>query len=262
MSTLTNIVRVVIAIIIVLLIINIVFRKPEESCASKIKKVIDNKRKLIIKSNKLTAEIKFTGAKLKQSKKNLDDMKLNSKNQITSLENQIKSCNTKFIFYPNVDSNGEDIRNVGNKTILELKNACVRDPNCIAFNTDGWLKSKIKTPTKWGIRPGNKYSGLYIKEDNAPISPDRLYVKISGHDSNGGDIGNYKTRYHNIKNYGLLCVRGKMKTKCKGFNSAGWFKKSITDASNFTKVAHDLYIRLPYVPSDINKVSPRELVVF
>lgn len=179
----------------------------------------------------------------------------------TDSKDEVKE--TKFIAYPGVDSNGGDIRNVGKKTLTELKQACIADPNCVAFNSAGWLKRKLTIPAKWSISPET----LYIKEHKAPISPDRLYVKITGHDSNGGDIGNYKMKYHgltkqaSIANYGLQCSQGKMNKKCKGFNSEGWFKNTIKNASKFAKTVNDLYIKIRHAPSDILKMSPIKLVV-
>jgi hypothetical protein len=48
-----------------------------------------------------------------------------------------------YIFYPGLDSYGYDIKWVGGKTPLELKELCEADQNCIGFNTMGYLKYHI-----------------------------------------------------------------------------------------------------------------------
>ncbi len=70
-----------------------------------------------------------------------------------------------YDFYPGLDSFGNDIGFEQNKTILELKNKSDEIPNCLGFNTYGYLKSKI-APIKDFIKLNNikANTGLYVKK--------------------------------------------------------------------------------------------------
>lgn len=50
----------------------------------------------------------------------------------------------RYTFYSQLDSFGDDIKYYENKTVEELKHLADADPNCVAFNTSGWLKHTVK----------------------------------------------------------------------------------------------------------------------
>jgi GR25 family glycosyltransferase involved in LPS biosynthesis/glycosyltransferase involved in cell wall biosynthesis len=73
----------------------------------------------------------------------------------------------EWTFYPGVDSTGYDIKCVGRKSAGELALIAETTPNCIAFNTLGFLKHTLSKPLMQSqyFRSGD---GVYIRK-NRPI---------------------------------------------------------------------------------------------
>lgn len=68
-----------------------------------------------------------------------------------------------FLFFPRCDSVGFDIRNVG-RNVPAIAKACAACEEAVAFNTDGFLKSRLHPRCewqRWADKAGNE--GLYIK---------------------------------------------------------------------------------------------------
>jgi hypothetical protein len=68
-----------------------------------------------------------------------------------------------FRFFPRLDSVGFDIANVG-RNVPKLADACAANDVAVGFNTDGFIKSRVRPPwqwEKWRARSGKE--GLYIK---------------------------------------------------------------------------------------------------
>jgi GR25 family glycosyltransferase involved in LPS biosynthesis/tetratricopeptide (TPR) repeat protein len=76
--------------------------------------------------------------------------------------------NDEWDFYEGFDSGGNDITYLGTKDI-EIIFSAATDFNCIAFNTLGFLKSKVKFPL---IKSPylNNYHGLYVKKSYTPLT--------------------------------------------------------------------------------------------
>lgn len=68
-----------------------------------------------------------------------------------------------FDYYECLDSNGNDIKQVLNKTVFELAEICNNTSNCVAFNTYGWLKYAVENKKDWGKI--NYTNGLYVKKN-------------------------------------------------------------------------------------------------
>lgn len=69
-----------------------------------------------------------------------------------------------YILYNNVDSPGNDLKNVWITTggdIRKIKQLCDDDPQCAGFNTYGWLKSQINPDLSL---MKNTVFGLYVKD--------------------------------------------------------------------------------------------------
>jgi hypothetical protein len=69
-----------------------------------------------------------------------------------------------FVFFQGVDSAGFDIRQE-TRNIGTLAHACARRDDAVAFNTDGYIKSRVRPKWRWrrsGDRQANE--GLYVKE--------------------------------------------------------------------------------------------------
>lgn len=76
---------------------------------------------------------------------------------------------TIWDFHEGVDSGGNDIKCVGKINIEQLMAIANNEPNCVAFNTLGYLKTKISktfTATPYINTPGQ---GIYVKRVNPLI---------------------------------------------------------------------------------------------
>lgn len=83
----------------------------------------------------------------------------------SDIQYDIISIFDKYDFYQFCDSPGNDIRWVSAKTFDELKIAADNDPECVAFNTYGFLKRKICDPKNFVNLPSinSKSHGIYVK---------------------------------------------------------------------------------------------------
>ena len=75
-------------------------------------------------------------------------------------ENEIPMDANKFEYHAKLDSHGYDIKFIGRKPVSELMKLCINDPNCLAFNTLGFLKYHVGN-LKESIYFGPS-DGLYI----------------------------------------------------------------------------------------------------
>ena len=83
-------------------------------------------------------------------------------------------------FFQGVDSGGNDIEYIDNKIVSELKNIANQKSDCVAFNTLGFLKSKVDFPLVHSV---------YFKEN------DGIYVKKNYTNSNKKE-NNYEQIYN------------------------------------------------------------------
>lgn len=75
----------------------------------------------------------------------------------------MEDCGNIWDFYEGVDSAGGDIRSVPNIDIDKLKAIADNDPNCVAFNTLGYLKSTISKPFNPTRYINSSGQGIYVK---------------------------------------------------------------------------------------------------
>jgi hypothetical protein len=59
------------------------------------------------------------------------------------------------------DSGGGNLQRLSGKSVAELEEACSETPDCVAFNSAGWLKSSLAPEAEWYDWDGGD---LYIKE--------------------------------------------------------------------------------------------------
>lgn len=73
--------------------------------------------------------------------------------------------NYKYVYYPMLDSPGNNIRqNVFQKgNVDELKRSCDAYAHCVGFNTNGWLKHQILPSAQWKAWGVDPHKGLYVK---------------------------------------------------------------------------------------------------
>lgn len=91
--------------------------------------------------------------------------------KITGLEN--------FDYYPNLDSPGNDIRQVklklvnddntlNTENLKKMEEEVLKEDNCIGFNLDGWLKKVIRNVNEWELHSSSRKMGLFIKKAEIP----------------------------------------------------------------------------------------------
>jgi hypothetical protein len=73
-----------------------------------------------------------------------------------------------YRFYPGLDSSGHDILNAG-RDIGGLAEECGKDQKARGFNTDGFLKHRIRPTYDWvTIKDAGGNEGLYVKNSHLP----------------------------------------------------------------------------------------------
>jgi len=73
----------------------------------------------------------------------------------------------EYVFHQGFDSNGNDItqaKDLANNA-SSLKKKCDITPKCVAFNTNGWLKTVVSSPEKWTKWTSDPDKGMYILKD-------------------------------------------------------------------------------------------------
>ena len=138
---------------------------------------------------------------------------------------------------------GNDLRHVKNTqafcrsqakghvcNIDALKMACLYEPKCAGFNTDGWLKTATGK-----VRTG-AITDLYVK---APGKPDKIhYLKIEKWDADNEDLPGGHAHSKNVTGMMAECSAN---PACAGVNSNGVLKASMATTGHSTC---DLYVKL------------------
>ena len=88
-----------------------------------------------------------------------------------------------YIYFPNKDSMGHDIKHEPNKTEEELKELCDADPNCLGFNTLGYMKHMICDESDFITLPryGGRNHGLYVNQNHWNQVIDNIIKKLMNH---------------------------------------------------------------------------------
>lgn len=95
----------------------------------------------------------------------------------SSLDLILADVKDDWIFYEGVDSGDNDIRHVPGKRVEQLFSIASVTKGCVAFNTLGFLKSKVVLPYKASPYINSAGKGLYVKRDYVP-SRDYIRVKM------------------------------------------------------------------------------------
>ena len=86
-----------------------------------------------------------------------------------------------FTTYANKDSPGNDLKRIMGVSPEILAEVCKKDPNCMGFNADGWMKHSIYDDSS--LSP---YSGtLYVKKPECGAHPRRSKLQNTSGDSSG-----------------------------------------------------------------------------
>lgn len=129
-----------------------------------------------------------------------------------------------FSFYQGSDSMNNDIGRYTNKTIEELKEICKSIPECVGFNSNGWMKSKIVNPRHLVKESSfvGPTEGIYIDLTKKKELVYDNYIFYEELDSPGSDLVYVKDK--SIEELKVLCDND---PNCMGFNTLGWLKSSV-----------------------------------
>merc|ERR1719375_2053047 len=79
--------------------------------------------------------------------------------------------------HPNKDSGGGNLERLAGLSVEELEKACSEKPECVGFNTAGWLKSSLAEPSEWYDWDGGD---LYVKMLNGVPATDKPTQLLQG----------------------------------------------------------------------------------
>ena len=138
-------------------------------------------------------------------------------------------ASSTYKFYQGVDSGGGDITQRADlaNNVSGLQAACSSTAGCKGFNTNGWIKNTIQPLSAWYNWSSNPNQGFYIQTSALPA----VYNFYQGLDSGGGDITQRGDLANNVPGLQYACNNA---AGCKGFNTNGWIKNTISPQSQWT----------------------------
>jgi len=68
-----------------------------------------------------------------------------------------------YDFHPFMDSGGNDITNITGD-VPQLQDWCTARPECLGFNTNGWMKNAISSQSTWSRWTDDSLKGMYVKK--------------------------------------------------------------------------------------------------
>ncbi len=69
-----------------------------------------------------------------------------------------------FDFYPKMDSGGNDIGRISGGVGVYAEE-CYKDPACKGFNSNGWMKFRVKERSQWSQWTNDPSLGFYVKKE-------------------------------------------------------------------------------------------------
>jgi hypothetical protein len=146
-----------------------------------------------------------------------------------------------YTFYPNVESREGNIVRIRDTDVPSLKDWCSTRPDCLGFNTSGWMKNTIAPMSDWWTFTEDSSQGLYLK-DLKPVEQSQLTYDFHPFmDSGGNDITNVTGDVPQMQDW---CSAN---TECLGFNTNGWMKRAIQPQSEWQSWTDDslkgLYVK-------------------
>ena len=141
-------------------------------------------------------------------------------------------------------SPGGTISSLPTLPYVELAAICDANAACQGFNSEGELKSLIKTTPHW-TRPVNKCQGLYVKQPRnvCPEAPGYTFYEgrdfLSSNLTNLPDDGGFIDRM-------LAACDAEPNGACKGFTTYGSLKNEIASARDWSPMpllCYGVYVR-------------------
>jgi len=179
--------------------------------------------------------------------------------------------------YYGIDSGGNDIKQVGYEYpnisyTNSLRTSCLNTPNCVAVNSEGWLKHSLNDQSLWNIRNSNMFvnsraPGYNSLRSISRVNSPSIQMNVTGIpytsstsslswkqydkvDSVGNDI--YQTQetidsaYETYPPEQLIRIC-ENEPNCVAINSSGWLKHSLNDKSMWNGADSVMYVnsRMP-----------------
>lgn len=166
----------------------------------------------------------------------------------------LEISNSEFTYHAGLDSPGNDIVFVDRKEIKELMDLCKTDPNCVGFNTLGFLKSKIGTLKKSQYFGAN--DGLYVyNKRNKTQSNSATSLESQFEFHKGLDSHSYDLEFVGKKPIHELMAIAEKNPKCVCFNTLGFMKYYVRDLkpSIYFKDQDGVYVHLARYKNQVKK---------
>ena len=128
-----------------------------------------------------------------------------------------------------MDSLGGDLTRASGSP-ADLAAACSAQPDCVGFNTNGYLKKGIRVEECWyrvGNWSQNPNEGLYLRDGATPANPAAPaaagYAFRANRDSYGADI----RQVTGTADVAALAKACDAEPACVAFNTGGWLKSAL-----------------------------------
>lgn len=159
-----------------------------------------------------------------------------------------------WVFYQGVDCNGNDHKeqpqNHGKSKAVIV--AHCDKVGAVAFNTNGWCKTKLQTGPFHAFPNAGPQEGLYVRVSAAPVMSAYDmpgWAFYPGKDSNGGDHPN-QPQNHGKNKYAIAAHANQV--GAVAFNTNGWCKSKVAPlplhAFPNAGAGEGLYVRLTALP--------------
>jgi hypothetical protein len=137
--------------------------------------------------------------------------------------------NDGYYLVPAHVSAGGDIIRLEREYLSQRKKWCTENPECLAFDTNGYAKKTLRPRSEWTYSP-RPLIGMWIK-NTTQIPPNRVvdnYKEYDGYDIDGQNLA----RLDGLDSF-LMKGRCNSRVSCKAFNSEGWIKKYVPLQTNW-----------------------------
>ena len=104
---------------------------------------------------------------------------MKNENYAYDFRQEIEFSGVKYYYYPGLDSSHGDIEMMLTSDIKDMSEICNENPHAIGFNSNGWLKSSIKSNLRdWDLHDIAQFQGTYVKKEYIDEKEERD-IKVS-----------------------------------------------------------------------------------
>jgi hypothetical protein len=150
-----------------------------------------------------------------------------------------------WTFFPNVDASGTDIGK-NDQAGANLAVAQSAPGNCVAFNTNGWMKHTIIGKQNFSKFADSGVEGSFVRSSHSEASQSMKardfvvlgnWVFVPFFDANGNDIRQSSNR----DNWKALLEDAKSDSSCVAFNTNGWLKRAISPRARWERFSSNAF---------------------